>query len=501
MSDLRVRSIVDQVAHGGATDDHHLTVYQPGGPVTLSLRELDEQATRVAAFLLRRGIRPGDQVGIVARNRVEWLLADLACLKIKAVGAGFEPSRFAATGELADRYDLKLVLADRDDPDPRVLPIGDLAQVAVTGPVPDLPPVEYGPTDVVTIKFTSGSTGEPKGLGATAGSIDSSLTAVQAMFEHGPADVLFVFLPLSLLQQRYWVYSALTYGHDVVVTTSELAFFALRRIRPTVVMGVPGFYETLRKEIEHRDGDRAAAARVVLGDRIRYLWTGSAPAGPDLLRFYRDLGMPIYEGYGLNETCIATKNAPGADRPGSVGRPLPGKRVHLDADGVVVVSSDHPVNTRYRFSEPGASEAVFRPDGSVRTGDLGHIDEDGYLYILGRADDVVVLRNGRNVLVRPIEERLRESPAIDDCIVVGFGRDHLVAVICASGPDAASQVAEHIHAANARGGPDERIGGHVLADEPFSIDNGLLTSQYKPRRAAICARYQDAVDRAHGGTR
>jgi long-subunit acyl-CoA synthetase (AMP-forming) len=509
-SGIDAPSVLNRVAAGGASAAHHVTVYQSGGPVRLSLAELDRRAGEVARYFLRRGIGPGDRVGIMARNRLEWLLADLACVKIKAVSAGFEPGKFGAPADLADRYGLKLVLTDRPDPDPRVLPIAELRHADAEPDIP-LPPVTYRPDDVVTIKFTSGSTGEPKGLGATAGSVDDSINAVQSEFDHGPDDSLFVFLPLSLLQQRYWIYSALAFGHDIVVAGYELAFHALKREQPTVIMGVPGFFESLRREIGRRpvDGvgepdtpvDLPRRARQVLGARIRYLWTGSAPAGPSLLEFYDACDVPIYEGYGLNETCITTKNTPAAHRVGSVGRPLPGKRVRIDTDGVVVVSSEHPVNTRYLYSEPGASDAVFLPDGSVRTGDLGRIDADGFLYILGRADDVVVLRNGRNVLVRPVEERLRDSAAIDDCVVVGFGQDYLVAVICPSATGTAAEIEAHIRETNRRGGADERIGGHVRAAEPFGIDNGLLTSQYKPRRREITARYHDAIHRIYEGAR
>ncbi len=496
-------SVLAAVAAGRPPAGHRATFYQPGGTVSLSLEELERRARQLGWHLRRLGVRAGDRIGIVARNRLEWVLLDLACIKLGAVSAGFEPGKFDAPGALADRYDLRLVFTDRPAPgDPRVVAFDALLPALADAPAdPELPPVAYRPDDVVSIKFTSGSTGEPKGLGARAGSIDGSLAAVQTLFAHGPGDTLFVFLPLSLLQQRYWIYSALAYGHDVVVATYELAFHALKREQPTVVMGVPGFFEALRKQLDGPDGegDPAERARAALGGRIRYLWTGSAPASPDVLRFFERCGMPIFEGYGLNETCIATKNAPGAHRRGSVGRPLPGKRVHLDAEGVVIVSSDQPVNTRYLFSEPGASEAVFLPDGSVRTGDLGRIDEDGFLYILGRADDVAVLRNGRNVVVRPIEERLKRCPEVEDCIVIGFGRDHLAAVVCARGGEADRAAIEaHVREYNAAAGGDERIGGFVLADEPFSIANGLLTSQYKPRRRAILARYQDPIDRLYG---
>ncbi len=346
---------------------------------------------------------------------------------------------------------------------------------------------------MTTIKFTSGSTGIPKGLGATAGSIDASISAVQQLFEHRDGDNLFVFLPLSLLQQRYWVYSALAYGHDLTISTYEAAFAVLGRVAPTVVMGVPGFFETARKHLESRP-DPAAAAAKLFGGRIRYLWTGSAPARPSMLRFYTDLGLPIYEGYGLNEACIVAKNHPGAHREGSVGQVLPGKQVLIDADGVVSVRSEHPVNWRYEYAEPGDSERVFGPDGTVRSGDLGYLDEDGFLYIRGRADDVIVLDNGKKIIVRPLEEFLRSSPAIDEAVVFCPTQTHLVAVVSAAAdaPDT-SAITQWLAAANAEFAADEQIKEIIVAPERFSISNGMLTSQYKPRRQQILQAHASQI--------
>lgn len=509
---LEPEPVVACLANGRPSLTYSITFHQPGGRLCISLDELDRQARRVALHLKRLGIRPGDRIGILARNRLEWVLLDLAALKIKAVTAGFEAGKVETTPDLIDRYGLSLLFTDQQPGDrwrgdPRIHPIARLlADIEGIPDNPDLPPVTYDPDDVTTIKFTSGSTGQPKGLAARAGSIDGSLSAVQALFRHRPIDRLFVFLPLSLLQQRYWIYSALAFGHNVVVATYEMAFHALRREEPTVVMGVPAFFEALRKDIESRitgrDGggsaqaasNRAAVARTVLGSHIRYLWTGSAPASPGLLAFFESCGLPIFEGYGMNETCIVTKNTPAAHRTGSVGRPVPGKRVTLDKDGVIIVHSDQPVNSAYLFAAPGESERLFLPDGGVRTGDLGRIDADGYLYILGRVDDIVVLENGRNVLARPLEERLRTCPAVTDGVIVGAGCGTLQAIVCASGGEADRGVIEqHIALMNRDAGRDERIGGLVIADEPFSIENGLLTSQYKPRRNAILARYGRAL--------
>jgi long-chain acyl-CoA synthetase len=502
-----MEQIINRVANGRPSAAKSIAIYRPGGRTVLSLSELDRLARKTAVYLQRLGISAGDRIGIVARNRLEWLLVDLAALKLKAVTAAFEAGKFPATAALAERYALRIVFSDEASGASCILPMDNLLAKLEAMPEDfDLAPVTFAPGDVTTIKFTSGSTGEPKGLAATVGSIDSSITATQALFNHSSEDKLFIFLPLSLLQQRYWVYSALVYGHDVVLSTYELAYYALSREAPTVVMGVPAFFETLRKAIAARaESDDPASLRraaiEAMGPRIRYLWTGSAPASPDMLRFFEDCGTPIFEGYGMNETCIVTKNAPGAHRRGSVGKPIDGKHVSIDQEGIVIVHSDYPVNTSYLFCAPGDSERIFQPDGSVRTGDLGRFDEDGFLYILGRADDIVVLTNGRNVLVRPIEEKLRTCPEVENCIVVGSGQDRLSAILCAPHGEAARDaIKRHIADLNDTSRPDERIGTFLIVDEPFSIENGLLTSQYKPKRRAILARFADEITQASRGS-
>ncbi|PYC71915.1 AMP-dependent synthetase [Streptomyces tateyamensis] len=463
------------------------------GTETFSLAELHARAGRLAASLAELGIGPGDRIGILAANSPQWVLLDLAALWLGAQTAGFEPGKFDPDQQLITRYGLRLLFTDRPSEAAEALPLTEvdrLVEKADSAPEP----VSWAAWQVTTVKFTSGSTGEPKGLGATAGSIDSSLRAVQDMFHHRPGDDLFVFLPLSLLQQRYWVYSALRHGHDVTISTYEAAFATMRRARPTVVMGVPAYYETARRQLESRaarSGKPAAElARQLFGDRIRYLWTGSAPAAPAMLRFFTEAGLPIYEGYGLNETCIVAKNHPGASREGSVGRVVVGKEVLLDADGVISVRSDHPVNDHYEYAAPGDSEKVFRPGGLVRTGDLGLVDEDGYLYILGRADDVIVLENGKKVVVRPIEEQLRAGGAITEAVLFCPQQTDLVAVVCAAAqPPDERAIAAALNAANAALGKDERISRAIVATEPFTVENGLLTSQFKPRRPQIRAAY------------
>lgn len=502
-------SIIDHVANDRPAPGPRLTLFRLDGGESLELRELHALAGRLAVSLRGQGVGRGDRIGIFAANSLEWVLLDLAALRLGAMTVGFDPGKFDAEGGLHDRYRLRLLFADRHVDALGARPIGGvrgLAELAAAGEAP--PPITYALDDATTLKLTSGSTGVPKTMTASVGSIDSSLRAVQEMFAHGPGDDLFVFLPLSLVQQRYWIYSALRHGHDVTICTYEAAFPAMGRTRPTVVMGVPAFFETARRHIEAQaaragSGDpeaTRAAARRLFGDRVRYLWTGSAPAGTETLRFFNAAGLPIFEGYGLNETCIVSKNHPGACREGSVGRVLPGKQVLLDDDGVVSVRSDHPVCSRYEQAPPGESGRVFGAGGVVRTGDLGYVDEDGFLFIRGRADDVIVLENGRKIIVRPIEELMKASPAIEECVLFCPAQTHLVAVVSPSRqPADEDAIAAQLALTNARVGRDEQIRRVVVARDRFSIENELLTSQFKPRRRRILETYEAEINDSRGG--
>jgi long-chain acyl-CoA synthetase len=481
-------SVLNTLLSGPPRGGHQVRVAALGRLEAWDHPQIWELSGRVAAHLRRLGVGPGDRVGIRAANCLEWVLLDLAALRLGAVTAGYDPGKFPQTGsELVAAHDLTVLFTDRAETGDRVRSLRGLRDLPPSNA--RLPAVTWAPEAATALKFTSGSSGPAKSLLASAGSIDDSLTAVQAMFGHGPGDDLFVFLPLSLLQQRYWIYSALVFGHDVTITTYESAFVTMASVRPTVVMGVPGFYEAARSHIEataRRTGtDPATVAKTVFGDRIRYLWTGSAPARAATLEFFGDAGLPIYEGYGLNETCIVAKNHPGAHRVGSVGRMLDGREVIIDSDGVINVRARHPVATRYEHAGPGESEAMFKPGGIVRTGDLGRLDADGFLYVLGRADDTIVLDNGKKIVVRPIEERLRASPFIEDCVLVNPSPGELVAIVSPTADDTDPEgLRAALRDANSALSHDEQL-TKLVVSERFTVANGLLSVQLKPRRQQI----------------
>ncbi len=505
-------SVIQAVADSGnKSAEHRIIIFQGGVQREFSLAQLDRLAWELSRLLIAAGFKQGDRIGLLARNGIEWVLLDLAAIKAGFVTAGFEFGKFQSVATLVENYDLKGFYADVEFDGAAVIDIRPMIEEVLARELDKSPDqlqspfqVNYDRTDCTTIKFTSGSTGEPKGLFATTGSIDSSINSVQSILKHEAPDNILVFLPLSLLQQRYWVYSALVFGHDVTITSFQYAFHAAMNVRPTVVMGVPGFFESVKKHIERQDAEVAGDTKLrrklieaILGDRLRYLWTGSAPANPDMLAFFGDCGIDIFEGYGMNETCIVSKNYPGRHKPGSSGQVLPHKTLRIDSDGVLIVGSDYPVSSGYAYCAPGDNEKIFLPNGEVRTGDLARIDDEGYLFILGRADDLVVLANGKNVHVRQIEEKIRRHRRVDDCVLFGSGERYLVAVVSPVDPldsgDGCQEILSHIEAVSAGLPRDERVIKSFVAPEPFSIKAGLLTSQLKPKRKEIFRRFSREI--------
>ncbi|WP_321505860.1 AMP-binding protein [Breoghania sp.] len=478
-------------------------------PQVVALSRLQTMVENVAAWLLERGLKRGDRVGILALNCLEYILLDLAALRLGIVTAAFDPVAFSDRSDLVTNYDLAVLFvgkghAGREAEPNRVLPIEQVPKLDERNRQTELPSFRaYAPSDVCTIKFTSGSTGQAKGLGATTGSINQSIQATQALFAHGGSDRLLVVLPLSLLQQRYWIYSAIVFEHDVIVTDSRLVIETIQTYKPTVIMGIPALFDTLKEYVElscSGDGTDASlreTARDFFGPDIRYLWTGSAAARPDTLQFFEETcGVPIFEGYGLNETCIVTKNHPGAHKRGSVGKPLDGVKVTVSPDGIIHVRREHPVNTRYLYAAPGASEKIFQEDGSVITGDLGHLDDDGYLYIKGRADDLIVLTNGKTLTVRSIEETLLRLPEVRQAMVIGTGFPALGALVCPAPGHEPAQVKAAIRQAT-RDLKPEPLALTIIVEDGFTMEAGLLTSQGKLKRSAILKHYADDITQAY----
>jgi long-chain acyl-CoA synthetase len=272
---------------------------------------------------------------------------------------------------------------------------------------------------------------------------------------------------------------------------------AVEEDQPMAVFIVPAMAQLLIADPRFEDADLSSIVMCSLG---------SAPLAPSTLRRLQEK-MPnatVSNAYGMTEAGPAYCAMPKEEslkRMGSVGQPMPPMEVRaVDEQGETLPPGEVgeilirlPGREREYYKDEEATARTWS-GGWLHSGDLGYLDEDGFLFILGRADDVLVLDNGRKVIVRPIEERLRAGAAIEECVVFCPSQTHLVAVVSPAGePADEAAIAEQVARANAALTPDEQVAKVVVADR-FSIENGLLTSQFKPRRKRILDRYRAQVN-------
>ncbi len=429
-------------------------------------------------------------------------------------------------------------------------------------------PLDPEPKDTACLIYTSGTTGNPKGVILSHGNIISNVNAVQDMLPIGTDDRSLSFLP--------WAHS---FGHtcELHVMLSRGASIALAEavdkiianlaeVQPTVLFSVPRIfnrlYDNVNKQISERPAPiqalfwaamRAANKRrkgespslgesiaypiakklvfskVVarLGGRLKYAFSGGAALSRDVAEFIDGLGITVYEGYGLTETSpITTANRPGHHRIGSVGKPIPNVRVEIDKsqtsadskDGEIVVYGPN-VMMGY-FNRPEENDAVMTSDGGFRTGDLGYIDGEGYLYITGRLKELYKLQNGKYVAPTPLEEKVKLSPFIANCMVYGDNRLFNIALVVPDfsnlktwakdhGVDAASdekliedgKVKEQIQAEVDKLCADfkgfEEIKKVVLLPEDFTTENGMMTPSMKVKRRVVVQKYADKIEAAY----
>ncbi|ALV53823.1 AMP-dependent synthetase/ligase [Streptomyces althioticus] len=423
---------------------------------------------------------------------------------------------------------------------------------------------------VATVCYTSGTTGRPKGCVLTHGNLyaesANTVELLHPVFKAVTSQVAstLLFLPLAHILGRTLQISCLMArietGHCPSIKPDELRP-ALKSFRPTFVVGVPYLFEKIHDtgrataekigrgasfERAHRIAVRFARAhldrflgrgkgpgpglyaawalydllvyrrvRKELGGRLRYAISGGSPLEKDLNLFFYASGIMIYEGYGLTETtAAATVVPPLSPRPGTVGRPVPGTAVRIADDGEVLIKGGI-VFGAYR-NNPAATEEVLR-DGWFATGDLGSLDEDGYLTITGRKKDIIVTSGGKNVSPAVLEDRLRSRPPVGQCLVVGDNRPFVAAVVTLDpetvahwlsvrgmpadtpmsevvrDPRIRADVQKAVDYANEAVSRAESIRKFVVVEGEFTEDNGLLTPSLKVKRQAAQEAYAKEI--------
>jgi long-subunit acyl-CoA synthetase (AMP-forming) len=493
-------------------------------------RDVAQAAERLRACGVERGVR----IGLRATNGYEWIVYDLALLALGCVNVAF-PEAFlrAAADELIEKYDLALLLLSERDRVER--PISEFAlflEDKRIAPIrrPKRPP-EPDPAAIPTWIFSSGTSGRLKCIEVRGDGVEHLIESFVAVIPFVPDDRVLVFLPLSNLQQRLMAFGALWYGRTIVLAEPASLFRALQGGHPTIVIAPPLFYETVENKYRALSApvraalgvaNRALAAPVFprsvreralrgvhrrlydsLGGRVRVLITGMAHTRRSTLEFFRAVGLPLFEAYGVTECGLVAVNSAAHNRLGSVGRPLDDGSVRIAADGEILVTREKLLSRGYLFEDAAESAGTFIAGDTVATGDVGHFDRDGYLYISGRKKEIIVTSGGYKVHPELLEAQIDQSPSVARSVVFGEeGMRSLCAVVSLRSdarPDAEAGVREWVGRVNAANPEPSHIGKVVLTREQFTADNGLLTRNLKIDRRAVLRQFVRAQPAQQAG--
>ncbi len=493
-------------------------------------RQVDEQARRLASALFALGCAPGDRVALLAKNCAEWFISDLAIQHAGLVSVPLYPLQ--APEQIAyvlEHADCRVVLVGKlDDPDKLAGGIGEhITRIAM--PYPTMPaahdwhsllarhePLQgtraQQPDELLSILYTSGTTGMPKGVMLSALAMAYSGAHATAELGIGPRDQFFSYLPLSHAAERFLVEFNSLYSGAPVAFVESLETFAsdLRHIRPTVFFSVPRLWTRFQQGVLEKmpastldrllripllGGLLARKIRHGLGlDRARILVSGAAAISTGLLQWYQRLGLTVCEGYGMTEHfAYGCFNRPGQVRLGTVGRPMPGLEVRIDDSGEILLRSVTLMQGYYR--DPQKTAETLK-DGWLHTGDKGQLDAEGYLRITGRVKDIFKTSKGKYVAPAPIEGEIAKSNWVEQVCLMGSNLDQPLALIELS-PAARQQPEAQLSAdlqrdlaeLNGRLEPHERLSHFVLVREPWTIDNGCMTPTMKIRRNVLESRY------------
>jgi long-chain acyl-CoA synthetase len=474
-----------------------------------SYGELDARARGVAARLQQAGIGRGDRIAILLDTRADWTVIDLAAALIGAPLVPVYPtSAPAQIADIVERARPALLIAEVG----RELPeLGGQAVLRVgttDGDLGELDPADGTPLaidvegdDLFTISFSSGATGTPKGCLLSHANYVAVLQAAIIAETHptralAHREAAFVFLPLAHASARLQQLTTLAAGGELVYGTGDTAqlLAQISETRPTYVPGVPRFFESAYL----RAGRDSTVLREMFGDRLVYALTGGAPIAPEMLATYEAAGIPLVEGYGLTETSTALAIAtPHLNRPGTVGRPLPGVEISIADDGEILARGAN-VFSGY-LDDEAATAAAFR-DGWFLTGDLGRIDDEGFLAVTGRKKNLIVTSTGKNVAPESAENQFRQSCRIDGVVVVGDARPFLIAVVTTGEhPADDAELLAAARSINAAVSPPERIRKIVVVGASLSPAGGEITASGKVVRQAVIDRFSAVIDDAYSG--
>ena len=564
----------------------------------LSFQQFDLECRKVSYGLMNLGIKPGDKVAILAQPRFEWVLCDLAIL---GAGAVTVPVYSSLTAEdcafIIDHSEARIAIIDDATQLAKLVSLRSalpkLERIVVIDPFALIStanlkdvlslralkeigrreegkdPARYEsnlvsarPADLLTLCYTSGTTGRPKGAMITHDNMMSVLEdCVKSLTplvqpEH---EVLVNFLPFSHVLGKVELMATFTFGWRECFSESPDKLVAnIAELKPTLLFAVPRLFEKARervlKEIQEGSGtqrtlfekafeqgvryfaNREARRKIGLiasvehhvaqqlvfkkirdrfGGKLKAVICGGAPLSHEVATFFQVAGVPILEGYGLTETCAPVSvNTPRHFRLGSVGRPLPEVSIKIASDGEILIKS-RKVFAGY-FKSPEETQEALR-DGWLHTGDIGHLDSDGFLKITDRKKDLIATSGGKKIAPQKIEGLLKAQPYVSQAVAHGDMRNYLTALVTLDHPQLIAYAQAHdilfsdfaglishpkvqvlvqktIDEVNQKLAPYEMIRKFIILPLQFTIESGELTPSLKIRRNFVNQKYKAELD-------
>lgn len=555
----------------------------------ITYAQFAEQVDNFRAALAQLGVGHGDRVAVISNNRVEWAVGCYATLGLGAIYVPMYEAQLdrewayilndcgakvclTATENIFDRVsairgelpELKHVLSFDGNGESST----SYSSLLKKGAEKPVPAVKGNADDIAGNIYTSGTTGNPKGVLLTHSNFACNISALQSIVPITQEDRSLSFLPWAhSFGQTVELHGMISLGTSMGICEGvDKIIDNLAEVQPTVLFAVPRIfnriYDGVQKNVASKPGiiqsifhnGMAAQSKLKKGEaltlgekialplakklvfsaivkrfggRLKFAVSGAAALSADVAEFVDNLGITVFEGYGLTETSpIATANSPQARRIGSVGKPIPGVRVVVDheatgdaEEGELVIYGHNVMKGYYNLPEETA--AVFTEDGGFRTGDMGRIDKDGFVYITGRIKEQYKLENGKYVSPALLEERLTLSPLILQAMLYGANRPYNVALLvpdmealkawaAGKGIDTANDadlITNEQVLAELRSEVDkfsgefksfERVKRIFVSTEEFSTTNDMLTPSLKLKRRNVLKRYQENLDALYG---
>ncbi|MCU0388238.1 MAG: AMP-binding protein [Chitinophagaceae bacterium] len=384
----------------------------------------------------------------------------------------------------------------------------------IAGNEPVTAPANVAEEDLVTLLYTSGTTGKPKGVMHTAQNFRATLGAVQKMIPIPAKPKIFSYLPLSHVAERMGVeFVTICYGGTMYFAHTLESFAKdLSAVQPDLFFAVPRIWAKFKEKINEKMPDekltkllRIPLLNLLVRKKIKkalglskaqLIYSAAAPLSVDLITWFRQLNVNILQAYGMTEDCVFCHYCvPDADRVGSVGKPLPGLQTRISPEGEVQVKSSALM--KGYFKEWAMTAEMFTEDGYLKTGDKGNYDKDGFLFITGRVKDQFKTDKGKYISPSPIEMRLMDDVMVEQACVVGMGIPQPIGLVVLSEVALGSQRAElDQHLDSLRNRINGQLESHekmeklVIIPQAWTVENGLMTPTLKIKRNEVEKIYE-----------